>query len=102
MATALKEAPPVKAAIEPKIEEEAQLILFEGQPIKGFRLSFGGNVEIGDPDLIERLTLGQEVTVRISGYVSARSHKLKRSKDAAKPGAISHHTLVVQAVTPEK
>lgn len=95
MTAALKEAPPA----EPAIEEEPQLVLFEGQPIKGYTLAFGGNIELGDPDLIERLTLGQEVTLTVKGYVTGRGHKLKRGK-GAKPGTVSHHVLHVQAIAP--
>jgi hypothetical protein len=113
MATALKDtpvdAPPpedAKLAAVPdphEIDEDApQLVLFEGQPIHEHRLSFSGNVLIGDPDLIEMLTLGQPVTVVVAGYVSDRGHKLKRGKDASKPGAVSRHTLVVQSIAPSK
>jgi hypothetical protein len=103
MSTAAAEAPSLEAVPDPEpLEGDAQLVLFEGQPILAYRLSFSGNVVIGDPDLIEMLTLGQEITVKIGGYVSGRTHKLKRSKDASKPGAVSGHTLVIQTVAPIK
>lgn len=97
------EKPPIAAVPDPDpIDPDAQLVLFEGQPIHGYRLSFSGNIELADEDVINALTLGQEVTLKVKGYVSGRGHKLKRGKDTGARGAISHHTLVVESIAPSK
>jgi hypothetical protein len=108
MATAVKDPettdgkPALEAVPDPDVVDEGQLVLFEGQPIHGYRLSFSGNIELADEDTIAALTLGQEVTLKVKGYVSGRGHQLKRGKDTGKRGAISKHTLVVESVAPSK
>lgn len=103
MSTAAAEAPPLEAVPDPDpLEGDAQLALFEGQPVHDYKLSFSGGILISDPDVIEALTLGQEVTLKVKGYVSGRGHKLKRGKDQGKRGCVSHHTLIVESIAPAK
>lgn len=87
---------------KPESEDGGQVVLFnkarfEGQKVTDYALSFGGNIQIGDPDLVKALTLGAEVTLRIQGHVQSRGHKMKDGKDSK--GAVSSATLVVESVT---
>ena len=88
----------------PKVEEGGQVLLFdkkfEGVKITDYRLNFGGNVELGDPELIKALALDEEVTLIVKGRVVSRSHKTKTAKDA-KSTAVSSSAIVVETVTLE-
>lgn len=95
----------VKDEQDAEVKEEAggQLVAFtgkfEGVKVDDFRLNFGGNVELGDPALINALKLDEDVTLIVKGKVRQRSHKLKNAKDGAKGSAVSGATLVIDSVT---
>lgn len=86
----------------PKAEEGGQVLLFdkkfEGVKISDYRLNFGGNVELGDPELIKALVLDEEVTLIVRGRVTGRGHKTKTAKDQ-KSTAVSSSTIVIETVT---
>lgn len=87
----------------PKEEPGGQVVLFtskfEGVKVDDFRVNFGGNVELGDPKLIEALKLDEDVTLIVKGKVRSRGHKLKNAKDGAKGSAVSSATIVIDSVT---
>lgn len=73
---------------------------FEGVKVTDFTINVGGNIAIGDPELIKRLTLGEEVTLRVKAHVQSRGHRLKAGKDNAdKKAAVSSANIVVDAIT---
>lgn len=72
---------------------------FEGVKVADFRLNFGGNIELGDPDLIKALTLDEDVTLIVKGKVRSRGHKMKNAKDGTKSTAVSSATVVIDTVT---
>lgn len=93
------------SAVEDDQQEEAtgQVLLFntkfEGTKVTDFRLHFGGNIELGDKDLIDALKLDDDVTLIVKGKVRSRGHKLKSAKDGAKSEAVSSATVVIDTVT---
>lgn len=86
----------------PAEEDGGQLLVFdkkfEGVKITDYRLHFGGNVELGDKELIDALKLDEEVTLIVKGRVVGRGHKTKTAKDS-KSSAVSSSTVVIETVT---
>ena len=79
---------------EPEVEAGGQVMLFtqkfEGVKVSDYTVNFGGNIPLGDPELIKALTLGEEVTLRVKAHVQSRGHRLKAGKDNAdKSAAVS-------------
>lgn len=93
----------VETPAEPKVEETGQVVLFnakfEGQKVTDHRLNFGGNIALGDPEVIKALTLNGEAVLVVKGYVAGRGHKMKSGKDGGRSGAVSSSTFIVESVT---
>lgn len=90
----------------PKEDASGQVLLFsgkfEGVKVADYRLNFGGNVELGDKELIDALKLDEEVTLIVKGRVRSRGHKMKNAKDDSKGTAISSSTIVIDSVALEQ
>lgn len=95
MSEAAQEAPPEGAG--------GQTLLFmpkfEGVKVTDFTVNVGGNIPLGDPELIKRLTLGEEVVLRVKAHVVSRGHRLKKGKDNDKQAAVSSANIVVDSIT---
>lgn len=88
-------------------DKSGQVLLFPGQKFEGvkvtdYTLNIGGNIQLGDPELIKALTLGEEVTLRVKAHVVSRGHRLKKGKDNSdKHAAVSSANIVIDAVSLE-
>lgn len=91
-----------EAVADPKVEEGGQVLLFnekfEGKRITDFSLNFGGNIPLGDPDLIRALKLDNEATLVVKVRVVSRGHRTKKGKDGGTVGAVSSSNVVVESV----
>lgn len=63
-----------------------QVPVMDGHPSDKLVFAFGGsiNFEAGDPegrDLFEKLTLGRDVELRVSGFVGSKQGSFKKGKD---------------------
>lgn len=109
MSTALAEvagdSSPAEATDEPTKPVEdvesktvVQLPLFEKQRITKFTVNFGGNIEIGDLDLINALKLNQNAELVIKVNVASRGHKRQRDGEGNVTGTVSSSNLVVESI----
>lgn len=71
---------------------------FEGKRVTDFTLNFGGNIQLGDPDLIRALKLDSEATLIVKVKVVSRGHRVKKGKDGGTVGAISSSNVTVESV----
>lgn len=89
-------------AEKPQEDEGGQLVMFnqkfEGVRVVDHRLNFGGNVALGDPEVIKSLKLDDEVTLIVKGKIAGRGHKTKKGKDGGSIGAVSSSTLIIESV----
>lgn len=77
--------------------QERTIPMFEGYTIKKHALNFGGNVEITDLDVIEKLTLGAEVSFIVTGRIGGRSFKPNKAEEGL-DGAAASATLLIDQV----
>jgi hypothetical protein len=77
-------------------QQATQLVVpvFEGQRLDRYRITFAGSLELDptdpdDLDLINRLKLGEEVTLRVEGAIVSRGRTTSPGtrKDGSRPSA---------------
>jgi hypothetical protein len=98
---AVQEAPPVVEETETEAEAVIkQLPLFEGCRVTDYRLNFGGNVPLGDLELIKQLKLNNNATVTLEIDVEVVSAGGKKTKDGEGnvTGTVKSSNVVVKAV----
>lgn len=99
MEASVAEPPALAAAPDPEPERQAvQLPLFEKCRITKYTVNFGGNVEIGDMDLIDALKLNKEAELTIRVRVASRGHKVQRDGEGNVTGTVSSSNLVVERI----
>ena len=79
-------------------EKPKTLPLFEGYRVTEHYLSFSG-VKIEDLEVIEKLTLGQEVQLVVRGKVTGRAHKGKDDEAGNRTGAQANSVVTITSIT---